>query len=54
MSLRIKLLIGYLIFVVALVTLGAWSVWRFREMSDITRYQVISRDTSQSSSDRAR
>jgi two-component system, NtrC family, sensor histidine kinase KinB len=40
MSLRAKLLIGYLVFVAALVGLGAWSVWRFRELSHMTRLIV--------------
>jgi NtrC-family two-component system sensor histidine kinase KinB len=39
-SLRAKLLIGYLVFVAALVALGAWSVWRFRELSHMTRLIV--------------
>ncbi len=37
MSLRVKLLVGYLIFVAALVALGGWSVWRFYQTSVLTR-----------------
>lgn len=37
MSLRAKLLIGYLIFVAALVVLGGWSAWRLREMGGVSR-----------------
>jgi two-component system, NtrC family, sensor histidine kinase KinB len=37
MNLRNKLLIGYLVFVSALLALGGWSVWRFRELSHLTR-----------------
>ena len=37
MSLRTKLLLGYLVFVVALVALGAWSAWRLREMGGVSR-----------------
>jgi two-component system, NtrC family, sensor histidine kinase KinB len=40
MSLRAKLLIGYMLFVAALVALGAWSVWRFRELSSLTQLIV--------------
>lgn len=41
MNLRTKLLLGYSIFVVALLALGGWSAWRLREMSDVTR-QILS------------
>lgn len=41
MSLRSKLLFGYLIFVAALVVLGAWGAWRLREMGDVSR-RIIS------------
>ncbi|HSD46513.1 MAG TPA: ATP-binding protein [Pyrinomonadaceae bacterium] len=41
MSLRNKLLSGYLLFVAALVVLGAWSAWRLREMGDVSR-RIIS------------
>jgi NtrC-family two-component system sensor histidine kinase KinB len=41
MSLRTKLLAGYLVFVVALVFLGGWSAWRLREMGDVSR-RIIS------------
>lgn len=37
MSLRTKLLAGYLIFVAALVVLGGWSAWRLREMGGVSR-----------------
>jgi two-component system, NtrC family, sensor histidine kinase KinB len=37
MSLRTKLLLGYLVFVAALVVLGAWSAWRLREMGGVSR-----------------
>src|SRR5262245_40941070 len=47
MSLRAKLLTGYLVFVAALVVcgaalvaLGGWSVWRFRELSQLTQLIV--------------
>lgn len=41
MSLRSKLLFGYLIFVAALVLLGAWGAWRLREMGGVSR-RIIS------------
>ena len=37
MSLRTKLLFGYLIFVAALVVLGGWGAWRLREMGSVSR-----------------
>ena len=37
MSLRTRLLLGYLVFVAALVVLGAWSAWRLREMGGVSR-----------------
>ena len=37
MSLRTKLLIGYLVFVAALMVLGGWSAWRLREMGGVSR-----------------
>lgn len=37
MNLRAKLLLGYLIFIAALVVLGGWSAWRLREMGDVSR-----------------
>lgn len=37
MSLRTKLLLGYLVFVAALVVLGGWSAWRLREMGGVSR-----------------
>ena len=41
MSLRTKLLLGYLIFVAAIVVLGGWSAWRLREMGGVSR-RIIS------------
>ena len=41
MSVRTKLLFGYLIFIVALVALGAWGAWRLREMGSVSR-RIIS------------
>src|ERR1700704_379781 len=41
MSLRTKLLLGYLIFVAALVVLGGLSAWRLREMGGVAR-RIIS------------
>src|SRR6266849_4514814 len=37
MSLRTKLLFGYLVFVAALGLLGGWSAWRLREMGGVSR-----------------
>jgi PAS domain S-box-containing protein len=37
MTLRTKLLIGYLIFVFALIVLGGWSAWHLREMGGVSR-----------------
>lgn len=37
MSLRLKLLSGYLIFVLALLVLGAWSAWRLSELGNGVR-----------------
>lgn len=37
MSLRTRLLVGYLVFVAALVVLGGWSAWRLREMGGVSR-----------------
>ena len=37
MTLRTKLLFGYLIFVTALMVLGGWSAWRLREMGGVSR-----------------
>lgn len=37
MNLRTKLILGYLIFVAALVLLGGWSAWRLREMGGVSR-----------------
>ncbi len=41
MSLRTKLLFGYLLFVAAIVVLGGWSAWRLREMGGVSR-RIIS------------
>ena len=41
MSLRTKLLLGYMIFVAALVVLGVWSAWHLREMGGVSR-RIIS------------
>ena len=41
MSLRTKLLSSYVIFVVALLVLGAWSAWRLRDMGSVSR-RIIS------------
>jgi two-component system, NtrC family, sensor histidine kinase KinB len=41
MSLRSKLLFSYLVFVAALVVLGAWGAWRLREMGGVSR-RIIS------------
>lgn len=41
MSLRGKLLFSYLVFVAALVVLGAWGAWRLREMGGVSR-RIIS------------
>ncbi len=37
MSLRIKLLLGYLVFVVALMALGGWSAWQLRQIGSVSR-----------------
>jgi len=41
MSLRVKLLLTYLIFIIALVLLGGWSALRLREMGGVSR-RIIS------------
>lgn len=41
MTLRTKLLFGYLVFIIALVVLGAWGAWRLREMGSVSR-RIIS------------
>src|SRR3982751_4077482 len=41
MSLRTKLLAGYLVFVAALIVLGGWSAWRMLMMGDVSR-RIIS------------
>src|SRR5262249_30363154 len=37
MKLRTKLLLGYMVFVAALVALGGWSAYRLREMGGVSR-----------------
>lgn len=37
MNLRTKLLIGYLVFVAALIVLGGWSTWHLLEMGGVSR-----------------
>ncbi|MEO6724251.1 MAG: hypothetical protein ABIU20_07440 [Blastocatellia bacterium] len=37
MGLRANLLLGYLVFIAALVVLGGWSAWRLREMGGVSR-----------------
>ncbi|MBI1762399.1 MAG: HAMP domain-containing protein, partial [Acidobacteria bacterium] len=37
MNLRLKLLLSYLLFVLALGALGAWSAWRLRELSGVAQ-----------------
>ena len=41
MSLKTRLLIGYGVFIAALVVLGAWSAWRLHEMGKVSR-RIIS------------
>ena len=41
MSLRVKLLIGYSVFIAALVVLGAWAAWRLYDMGKVSR-RIIS------------
>ncbi|MGH9871355.1 MAG: ATP-binding protein [Pyrinomonadaceae bacterium] len=41
MSLRTKLLSGYVVFIVAIIVLGGWSAWRLREMGKVSR-RIIS------------
>src|SRR5689334_8193899 len=41
MNLRAKLLIGYGVFIAALVVLGAWSAWRLHDMGKVSR-RIIS------------
>ena len=41
MSLRAKLLMGYAVFIAALIVLGAWSAWRLHEMGKVSR-RIIS------------
>jgi two-component system, NtrC family, sensor histidine kinase KinB len=37
MSLRAKLLLGYMLFITTLVALGGWSAWHLRAMGDVSR-----------------
>ncbi|MEP7337543.1 MAG: ATP-binding protein [Acidobacteriota bacterium] len=37
MNLRTKLLVGYAVFIIALVALGGWSAWRLHVMAGVTR-----------------
>ena len=37
MSLRVKLLLGYMVFIAALVLLGGWSAWHIRAMGQIAQ-----------------
>jgi PAS domain S-box-containing protein len=41
MSLKVKLLLTYLIFITSLVLLGGWGAWRLREMGGVSR-RIIS------------
>jgi two-component system, NtrC family, sensor histidine kinase KinB len=41
MSLRVKLLAGYAVFIIALVVLGGWSAWRLHDMGKVSR-RIIS------------
>src|SRR5215467_10776298 len=41
MSLKTRLLMGYGVFVAALVVLGAWSAWRLHDMGKVSR-RIIS------------
>ncbi len=41
MGLRTKLLIGYAIFITALILLGVWSAWRLHDMGEVSR-RIIS------------
>lgn len=41
MSLRTKLLLGYLVFVAAILLLGIWSAWRLHDMGTVSR-RIIS------------
>src|SRR5215510_14082026 len=40
MSLRAKLLLGYMLFIAALVTLGGWCAWHLREMGGVSRHII--------------
>lgn len=41
MNLRVKLLLSYLVFVAALITLGGWSAWRLRALGHVSQ-QILS------------
>jgi hypothetical protein len=40
MSLRTKLLCGYVVFIAALVVLGGWSAWRLHDMGGVSRHII--------------
>src|SRR6202162_6136380 len=44
MSLRTRLLAGYMVFVAALIVLGGWSAYRLREMGGVSR-RIISNNS---------
>jgi two-component system, NtrC family, sensor histidine kinase KinB len=41
MTLRVKLILGYLVFIAALILLGGWSAWRLHDMGNVSR-RIIS------------
>lgn len=41
MRLRTKLILGYLVFTAALITLGTWSAWHLREMGGVARNILV-------------
>jgi hypothetical protein len=45
MSLKARLLIGYGVFIAALVVLRAWSAWRLHDMGKVSRRPVASKPT---------
>jgi len=40
MNLRAKLLLGYMLFIAALMALGGWSAWHLREMGGVSRHII--------------
>jgi len=40
MHLRAKLLLGYMLFIAALMVLGGWSAWHLREMGGVSRHII--------------